>query len=182
MADPSGIEFRVATPADALCVGVLAMQVFLDTYAREGVRPDLAREALASYSPAVFDARIRDAANHFLLAERAGHLVAFSECSRTPQAPVASLAGGVELVRLYVQGPAQRAGIGEALLVRAEAHAMGLGAPWLWLTAWSGNTNARAFYLAQGYSDVGAASHVFEGNSYENRVYAKAFETAKQPL
>jgi hypothetical protein len=37
-----------------------------------------------------------------------------------------------------------------------------LGAPLLWLTAWLGNSTARAFYLAQGYEDVGTTSYVFE--------------------
>src|SRR4051812_17376757 len=32
------IVFRPATPADALCLGVLSTQVFLDTYALAGIR------------------------------------------------------------------------------------------------------------------------------------------------
>ena len=87
MPRPRDIEFRVAEPADALCVGVLATQVFLDTYATDGLRPDLAREALNNYDPTVFEARIRDSSSHFLLAERVGHLVAFSECSLPPRLP-----------------------------------------------------------------------------------------------
>src|SRR5687767_9756157 len=131
------VEFRVARPADALCVGVLATQVFLDTYATDGLRPDLAREALASYSPAVFEARIRDPSNRFLLAERARHLVAFSECSFSSKPPIPSLSGGAQLVMLYVQRLSQRRGIGAALLAKAEAHAKEAGAPIVWLTAWS---------------------------------------------
>jgi diamine N-acetyltransferase len=170
---PSPLEFRSAESADALCVGVLAMQVFLDTYATDGLRDDLAREALASCSPAVFAARIADASNHFILAERSGHLVGFSECSLSTPPPDASLGGGLELVRLYVQRRAQRQGIGRALLDRAQAQAGALTNPVLWLTAWSGNTNARAFYLARGYEDIGATDHVFEGRAYENRIYRK---------
>jgi diamine N-acetyltransferase len=174
----STVEFRIAEPADALCVGVLATQVFLDTYAIDGLRADIAREALATYSPAVFDARIRDPSNRFVLAERAGHLVAFSECSVASEPPLPSLSAGVELFRLYVQRRAQRAGIGAALLAKAEAHAKASGAPCLWLTAWLGNANARAFYLAQGYEDVGATRHVFEGQAYENRIYTKVLDRA----
>jgi GNAT superfamily N-acetyltransferase len=148
MAHCSGVEFRLAQPSDGLCVGVLAMQVFLDTDATDGLRADLAREALANYSPAVFEARIRDSSNHFLLAERSGHLVAFCECNRSSKPPIQSMSAGVELVRLYVQRRSQRCGVGAALLAGAEAYARSLGAPLLWLTAWIGNTNARAFYTA----------------------------------
>ena len=43
----------------------------------------------------------------------------------------------------------------------------------LWLAAWSGNARALAFYARQGYSDIGAAEHVFEGRRFENRRFAK---------
>jgi GNAT superfamily N-acetyltransferase len=178
MQQVSGLELRVAEPADALCVGVLAIQVFLDTYATAGIRGDLAREALATYSPAVFEAQIRDSANHFVLAERAGHLLAFSECSRSSPPPTESLSGGIELVRLYVQRQSQGQGVGAALLAGAESYARHCGAPLLWLTAWVGNANARAFYAAQGYTDVGVTHHVFEGQAYENRIYSKVFQNA----
>jgi diamine N-acetyltransferase len=48
------LTLRAATPEDALCLSVLAMQVVLDTYATQGIRPALAREVLAGYSQAVF--------------------------------------------------------------------------------------------------------------------------------
>ncbi len=37
-------HLRTGVPDDALCIGVLATQVFLDTYATSGIRPDLAYE------------------------------------------------------------------------------------------------------------------------------------------
>jgi hypothetical protein len=39
--------------------------------------------------------------------------------------------------------------------------------------AWLGNTNAHAFYLAQGYQDVGTTLYMFEEQAYENRIYVK---------
>ena len=63
------ITYRRATPDDALCIGVLATQVFLDTYAPHGIRPDLAREALACYAPEVVATHLADPDVHFVLAE-----------------------------------------------------------------------------------------------------------------
>lgn len=48
--------FRSATPDDAVTISALAVQVFLDTYATDGVRPDLAHEALAVCSVEAFAA------------------------------------------------------------------------------------------------------------------------------
>ena len=117
--------------------------------------------------------RLRDASNHFWVAERAGHLLAFSQCATPAEAPLGSLAGGVELVRLFVHPRAHRQGIGAALLGRAEGFARERGAPTLWLTAWSGNVEARAFYARQGYEDIGETRYVFEDQAYENRIFRK---------
>ena len=79
--------YRRATTEDALCLGVLATQVFLDTYAPQGIRPDLAREALACYSPEVMAAHLADPNVHFVLAESDGHLVAFLELALNRPSP-----------------------------------------------------------------------------------------------
>src|ERR1700758_5626160 len=73
------ITFRPATAADALCLGVLSTQVFLDTYAPHGITPVLADEVLAQHSVAVYEALLAEADVTILVAECAGHLVGFSQ-------------------------------------------------------------------------------------------------------
>ena len=75
----SGLALRDAAPEDALCLSVLAMQVFLDTYATEGIRPELAREVLASYSQTVFSEAIAHRASRIVMAELKGHVVGFAQ-------------------------------------------------------------------------------------------------------
>jgi diamine N-acetyltransferase len=167
------VVYRAATHEDALCIGVLATQVFLDTYAPHGIRLDLAREALACYSPEVMAAHLADLQTHFMLAESNGHLIGFVELTLNRPCPVPSTATA-EIVRLYVQRNFHRRGIGQALSAHAEriAHERGHGA--LWLTAWSGNAPALAFYPRLGYADIGRTNYVIEGQNYENRVFVKA--------
>lgn len=167
------VTYRAGGPADVLCVGVLAMQVFLDTYATGGIRPELAREALAAYSPEAFAPRLADRDVSFVLAETAGHMIGFAELHHASTCP-AEASAGVELVRLYVQQPFQRQGIGAELLRRAEQRARAAGADALWLSAWCGNERALAFYPAMGYKDVGHAEHVIEGRAYPNRLFLKS--------
>ena len=71
------ITFRPATSDDAVCLGVLSTQVFLDTYATQGIRPAVAREALALHSVAAYEALLADPGVTILVAECAGHLVGF---------------------------------------------------------------------------------------------------------
>ena len=99
---PLSIEFRSGTPADSLCIGVLAIQVFLDTYANDGIRSDLAREALTVYSPEAFSKRLEHTATSFILAEQCDHLVGFAELMLGTQCPDTSISNGAELVRLYI--------------------------------------------------------------------------------
>lgn len=175
----SSCEYRAAVLDDALCIGVLATQVFLDTYATDGVRPDLAREVLSGYSPEAFLVRLKDKATSFVLAERHGHLVGFAEVTTKRPCPVASIVSGVELVRLYVQRAFQRRGIGTGLLRQAEALASKECPRTLWLTVWSGNYQALAFYPYFQYQNVGVTDYIIEGRTYENQVFVKALQPSE---
>ena len=89
--NPEPALVRAARPEDALCLSVLAMQVFLHTYATDGIRPQIAREVLISYSEASFSAAIAAANSHIEVAEIKGHLVGFAQmtfdASQQPGAP-----------------------------------------------------------------------------------------------
>ncbi|WDD92933.1 GNAT family N-acetyltransferase [Burkholderia sp. FERM BP-3421] len=163
---------RRATAADALRLGALAIQVFLDTYAPDGIRDDLAREALTVYAPERFAALFDSPSVELIVAERGPCLLDFAQFAHGCDVPGQGNAVGTELERLYVQRPFKGAGIGSALLARAEARAADSGAS-LWLTAWSGNLPARTFYAARGYAEIGITHYVFGGNACENRVFAK---------
>ncbi len=164
---------RSGTQNDAAVVSALSIQVFLDTYATDGVCPDLAREALREYSEQTFLARLCAPDRRFVLAENEGALLGFAELDCIAKEAPAPGVRGVELVRLYVQPRAQRTGVGGALLAQAERIARSLTAPFLWLTVWEGNARALAFYARSGYADVGATTYEFEGRKYGNRVVAK---------
>jgi diamine N-acetyltransferase len=166
-------QLRSATPDDAVTIAALAVQVFLDTYATDGVRPDLAREAFAEYSAEAFVIRLQEPSRRFILAEQATGLIGFAEVQVSElSAPVGAVAGA-ELVRLYVQPSVQRLGVGRRLLREAERATVVAALGSLWLTAWEGNHRARSFYATRGYQDVGATTYTFQGNSYGNRVFVK---------
>jgi ribosomal protein S18 acetylase RimI-like enzyme len=170
--DPT-FHLRPAVPGDALCLSVLAMQVFLDTYATEGIRPAIAREVLASYSAEVFAADIARPHTRITVAERAGHLIGFAQLTLGSTEALAPPGVQAELLRLYVQEPFTACGVGTALLAQAEAQAAADGAAVLWLTSWVHNHRALGFYRARAYTDFGATLFRFEGEAHENRVLAK---------
>lgn len=60
-------------------VGALATQVFLDTYATHGIRPDMAREVFEEYSGPAFAARLAETRRRFVLAVTGRAIVGFAE-------------------------------------------------------------------------------------------------------
>ena len=167
-------HLRPAEPADAPCLGVLSMQVFLETYAPHGIRPDLAREVLQKHSPEATAAALARADQRLIVAERDGHLLGFAHWR--PGAAHEGVADDrpAELFRLYVLQRFAGSGLGTRLLRAAEAAAAASGAETMWLTAWAGNTRALAFYPRRGYADVGTTAYVIEGIAYENRLFARS--------
>ena len=73
------VRSRIGAAADAVSIAALATQVFLDTYASEGVRPDLAREAFHIYSPEAFAGRLAEPDRVFLLAGQGVVVTGFAE-------------------------------------------------------------------------------------------------------
>jgi len=171
--DSDAVTFRPATPGDALCLGVLSTQVFLDTYAPRGIRPPVAREVLALHSVAAYEALLADAAITILLAECAGHLVGFSQVRDGAGDPQVPSAAASELRRLYVQENFTGRGVGRDLLRHAEKAAAAKGADTLWLTAWEGNARALQFYPRCGYEDLGRTVYTIEGESFPNHLFGK---------
>jgi ribosomal protein S18 acetylase RimI-like enzyme len=172
--EPDDVVLRPAQAADALCLSVLAMQVFLDTYATQGIRPAIAREVLSSYAEAVFDAAIASPSVRLCVAERAGHLLGFAQV--TLGATHEQVPGGpqAELLRLYVQEPFTGRRLGTRLLAEAERQAAAARARVLWLAPWVHNHRALAFYARRGYADHGLTTFRFEGESHDNRVMARS--------
>ncbi len=167
-------RLRPAVADDALCLAVLGMQVFLDTYATQGIRPTLAREVLATFSVDACRAFIEAPSSRVHVAEVDGHLVGFGHVALGAGHDLAPPGAPSELVRLYVQEPFTGRGIGAALLREAERAASAAGSSVLWLTPWAHNRRALRFYAANGYRDYGRTWFAFEGESHENRLMAKA--------
>jgi diamine N-acetyltransferase len=177
---PTQPTLRLATPDDALCLGVLGLQVFLDTYATGGIRPTVAREVLSQFSTQSMAQLLRRPNGWLCVAELDGHLVGFAQLGLgVPQERVVAVQPA-ELERLYVQEPFTRQGLGSALIRRCEQAAAERGADVLWLSPWVHNTRAIAFYAHHGYTDLGATWYHFENERHENRVLAKPLRQASR--
>ena len=159
-----------------MSIGLLARQVFGDNYVNHDLPRELVDEVMLNYRPQIFERRLNKATCHFVLVKKSDQLVAFSECETSPEysePELSSLCDGVELVRLYVDLYWQRQGIGSKLISQAEAYTKSLAKPYLWLLAWSKNLNARAFYQAQRYAEIGTCDYLYQEQTFTNYIYQK---------
>ena len=161
---------RFGTTTDAACLAALGSQVWLRTYAIEGIRPTIARYVHEHLSPAAFGRYLERSDVFTLIAEVDVHLVGFAivEVGKPCIAP--SLAS-THLDKLYVQEHFARIGIGSALLAAVRTEAVRLaGSSAVWLTVNSNNNRAQAFYARQGFTEVGVTHFDLYGEQHENRV------------
>lgn len=167
------IAIRNATDQDALCIAVLGMQVFLDTYATEGIRGSIAQEVLDSFSPDNMSKIIAKPDTFIIVAEVDDHLVGFAQVAMNTGHDLISHPNPSELQRLYVQEKFTGRGVGYRLLEEAEKYAYLGGASLLWATVWIGNCRALTFYPRQGYKHLGSPSYTFQNETHENQLFGK---------
>jgi diamine N-acetyltransferase len=172
------VRLREAGTDDALRLSVLAIQVFLDTYATNGIRDALAREVLSTYTQSGFADAVSAPGNRIVVAEREGHLIGFAQVTIGATHELAPNGVQSELLRLYVQERFTVQGVGTRLLAAAEDTAARAGSSVLWLTPWVHNHRALAFYARRGYADYGLCYFRFEGETHENRLLAKVIGPA----
>ena len=169
----SEITLRAANSDDALCLSVLATQVFLDTYAFKGITRAVANEVRRAFNTEAF-AKILSADSTFItLAVREDALVGFAQTTVGTTQALAPNGLQAELDRLYVQEPYTHLGVGSRLLNDHETLAAERGAEVLWLSPWVGNHRALRFYAKHQYQDYGLVYFYMDEHEIENRVYAK---------
>lgn len=168
---PLEIVVRPGVPKDAERLAVLGAQVWMHTYATNGVSQVIAEYVLRELSGAAMAVTLNEPTKHVTVAEIAKHLVGYSvlcystECPQEPRARV-------ELSTLHVQEHFARQGLGSKLLSHAERLAQREGSS-LWLTVNAQNFPAIAFYEAHAYSRVGTAYFELGGERFENHVLTK---------
>lgn len=156
---------RPATPADAEVLAALQVRAWHRAYADfvEPERFDTVDERVVRWRE--FLAEPPESRRETLVFDQDGQLAGFASVGPARDADLAADVG--ELAALYVDPPAQGAGVGGALLTAAEARleAMGFTSAALWV--FTENGYARAVYERRGWHEDGpAASAAAHGENW----------------
>jgi diamine N-acetyltransferase len=160
---------RQGEPRDAENLSVLANQVWLHTYATEGISSVISHYVRSELSANKFEALVSDSSCAVLVAEIGENLVGYATVTLKTPCPEVTNAK-VELATLHVQEPFTGKGVGHQLLSQAEKWAQRRADTPIWLTVNSGNNRAIAFYTKHGYIKLGITYFELGNEKYENLV------------
>lgn len=148
----TSFSIRRGTVADAAAVAAIAARTFEETFRHTTSEADMAAHVASSYGEVQQGRELRDPDTVTLLAECEGVLVAFAQVRRGT-APPLPLGGPVELHRFYVDRVWHGRGLAQRLMQEVRDAARELGGRDLWLSVWSGNERAKAYYAKEGFTD-----------------------------
>jgi ribosomal protein S18 acetylase RimI-like enzyme len=166
------MQIRPATVEDSENLSALAIQVWLHTYATQGVSSLVSNFVLSEFSTKKFESALTDDATNIFVAERDQFIVAYAKLVIGTQCPAPTCAK-VELATLYVQAPFQGKEVARALLSRSEQWAKQCHNTSLWLTTNSLNSRAIAFYAKHGYTKIGITYFELGDAKHENLVLCR---------
>jgi len=154
----------MAVVADAESLSALGAQVWLHTYATQGIRASIAKYVVAEFTPDRFCLMIEDSDCRLVVAEHCGHLLGYSLVTLGNACPDTQ-EHQAELVNLYVLEHFSGRGIGTKLLRESEKIDGKL-----WLAVNVKNDRAIAFYEQRGYQKVGETDFHLDDEKHKNYV------------
>ncbi len=149
---------RRATVAEADALARFGAQVFHESYAKDIPASDLQLYLDQYYGTAQQAAELEDPQNSMLVAEVGAALAGYTllRHGRGPENQV-SLRSPAEIARFYVGRGWHGQGVAQALMTAAVAEAQQRDAETLWLTVWTENARAIAFYRKEGFVTAGTS-------------------------
>jgi diamine N-acetyltransferase len=147
------IAYRDGTLEDAPAIDALFRQGFIETFAHLYDPVDLAA-FFARFTQEAWREEIADPDYAFRLAEADGLLAGFAKISSVTL-PVEPAGPALELRQLYLAKRWHGAGIAPVLMDWVLGQARARGARELYLTVFTDNHRARAFYARYGFEAVG---------------------------
>jgi GNAT superfamily N-acetyltransferase len=157
---------RQAIPEDCANLAVLAITVWIDTYAVDGIKGEYSTYVLSNFTEEKFLSLLDSAERRVLVSECDGVLQAFALINLHSHFDERN--NGFEIEKLYVDRRFKGKGLGRELLAEIEDKFGQI----FWLYTWVEN-ESNGFYEHMGLKRIGRLSFDFNGKAIENHVYRK---------
>lgn len=163
------ITYRDAAPEDAAALAGLHRRSFVETFAHL-YRPQDLESFLEKLSEEGFRSELLDGEHQVRFAEAGGEPVAFVKLGPITL-PVRPSRPALEFRQLYVLKPWQGAGVAQTLSEWAIEQARLRGAGELYLSVFTENHRARAFYRRYGFTYVGPYEFMVGDQADEDEIW-----------
>jgi len=163
------INIREADLMDIMNLAVLKQQVWIATYADEGIRNEFSLYVLEEFTPDNIRKEIMDSNKMIYIAEIDHHLIGCVQIDINSKCPVKSVKGP-EISVLYVLERFTGMGIGVQLMEKAIELCKELYLNSVWLTVYFRNERAIKFYLKHHFKESGKTFFELDLNKYENKI------------
>jgi ribosomal protein S18 acetylase RimI-like enzyme len=168
-----------ATLADALALSVLSAAVFPLGCPANTPPQDLADYISREHTPERYRAMLQDGRFAILMAKVANDLAGLALLAKAPSPAATQPSSALELRRFYIDSSYHGRGVANVLMEAVLALAAERGEPSLWLSAFSGNGRAIAFYKRWGFRIAG--EHDFIVGTDRQRDYLMLHEASANP-
>lgn len=170
------IEIREAELRDLNNLAILKQQVWISTYATDGLTDEYSKYVLSEYSVDNVQKSIADKSKLTLLAVKNDYVLGCIEISLIPQCPMNDVEPCIEISTLYILEKFQRIGIGKKLLVDCIEKIKRMNHNKVWLTVYYKNNNAIEFYTRQNFKQIGETDFILGNDRYKNYIMIRNIE------
>ena len=168
------VVLRRATIADAAALSTFAARIFVETFGPDNKPDDMEAYIAGAFGPDIQAAEIEDSASTIILAIDHGA----PDRQMVGYAHLIAEADGMKLSRLYVDKSWQGTGLAKLLMERVYEQCRAEGTDRLWLTTWTQNTRAIAFYEKIGFRITGSETFMVGEDAQTDHVMEKAVPQA----
>lgn len=164
------VLIRYAHIRDVKNLAVLKQQVWISTYAIEGIRHEFSNYVLSEFTLDNVGKTIQNKNILLLIAEIDNHMIGCVEINFNNKCPLRGQQHYPEIKLLYVLERFTGIGIGKELLTNALTEIKKRNFKATWLTVYHENKRAIKFYKKMNFKMIGDTEFEMEGNRYKNNV------------
>ena len=164
---------REAQETDCINLVALSLEVWIQTYSKDGIRTENSQYALSTFTETYFMKFLTNPNYRLLVFTEDIYLRGYALINL--ESRFEHEKNGFEIEKLYVQNAFQRQGIGQSLLSEIIARY----GKRFWLYSWVRNASTE-FYRKFGFRHIGHYQFTFENTTIDNHVFAYTHAERKQ--
>lgn len=167
---------RKVKPTDLINLIVLKQQVWISTYATEGIIEEYSSYVLSEFSIESVGKSIIDKNKLTIIATDEDRIIGCAEILLEPVSPNPSIEPCPEITTLYVLERFQGLGVGKQLLTECIKFIKEMNFEKTWLTVYSRNEKAIRFYDKQNFIQIGETDFQLGESKYKNHIMMKKIQ------